>query len=75
MDDGHFIDDPLLVVGVKPDFSDLGLKKKPNAEQYAPLYEEPEDARLFYIVRKLVELGAEFDIKVLGLHITNKSNE
>jgi hypothetical protein len=76
MDDGHFIDDPLLVAGVKPDFSGMGLKKKPGkAKQYAPLYEEPEDVALFNIVRKLVELGAEFDIKVLGLHITNKSNE
>jgi hypothetical protein len=54
----------------------MGLKKKPGkAKQYAPLYEEPEDVALFNIVRKLVELGAEFDIKVLGLHITNKSNE
>ena len=76
MDDGHFIDDPLLVVGVKPDFSDLGLKKKPeNAEQYAPPYKEPEDVALYNIVRKLVDLGAEFDIKACGLHITNKSNE
>ena len=48
-------------------------EEKPNAEQYAPLYEEPEDARLFYIVRKLVDLGAEFDIKACGLHITNKT--
>ena len=24
--DGHFIDDPLYVVNVKPDFSDLGLQ-------------------------------------------------
>ena len=46
-----------------------------NEKQYAPLYEEPEDARLFYVVRKLVDLGAEFDIKACGLHITNKSNE
>ena len=75
MEDGHFIDDPLYVVGVKPDFSGMGLKKKPNAEQYAPLYEEPEDVKLFNVVRKLVELGAEFDIKACGLHITNKSNE
>ena len=50
-------------------------EEKPNAKQYAPLYEEPEDARLFYVVRKLVDLGAEFDIKACGLHITNKSNE
>ena len=28
MEDGHFIDDPLAVVGVKPDFSGLGLSKK-----------------------------------------------
>ena len=50
-------------------------EEKPNEKQYAPLYEEPEDARLFYVVRKLVELGAEFDIKACGLHITNKKNE
>ena len=75
MDDGHFIDDPLLVVGVKPDFSDLGLKKKPNAEQYAPPYEEQKDITLFRIVRILVDWGAEFDIKACGVHITNKSNE
>jgi hypothetical protein len=50
-------------------------EEKPNAEQYAPLYKEPEDAKLLYIVRKLVELGAEFDIKACGLHITYKSNE
>ena len=47
-------------------------EEKPNAEQYAPLYEEPEDIKLFNVVRKLVELGAEFDIKACGLHITNK---
>lgn len=29
MDDGHIIDDPLMVVGVKPDFTNLGLEKKP----------------------------------------------
>ena len=46
-------------------------EEKPNAEQYAPLYEEPEDIKLFKVVRKLVELGAEFDIKACGLHITN----
>ena len=28
MEDGHFIDDPLAVVGVKPDFSDIGMKKR-----------------------------------------------
>jgi hypothetical protein len=28
MEDGHFIDDPLYVVGVKPDFSGMGLRKK-----------------------------------------------
>jgi hypothetical protein len=28
MEDGHFIDDPLDVVGVKPDFSGMGLSKK-----------------------------------------------
>ena len=26
MEDGHFIDDPLYVVGVKPDFSGLGME-------------------------------------------------
>ena len=46
-------------------------KEIPKAEQYAPLYEEPEDIKLFKVVRKLVELGAEFDIKACGLHITN----
>ena len=50
-------------------------EEKPKAEQYAPLYEEPEDIKLFNVVRKLVELGAEFDIKACGLHITNRSNE
>ena len=50
-------------------------EEKPMAELYAPQYEEPEDIRLFKIVRKLTELGAEFDIKACGLHITNKSNE
>lgn len=50
-------------------------EEKPNAEQYAPLYKEPEDITLFKIVRKLVELGAEFDIKACGVHITNKSTE
>ena len=30
MEDGHFIDDPLAVVGVKPDFSGMGLKNKPD---------------------------------------------
>ena len=28
MEDGHFIDDPLAVVGVEPDFSGMGLSKK-----------------------------------------------
>lgn len=46
-------------------------EEKPNAEQYALLYKEPEDITLFKIVRKLVELGAEFDIKSCGVHITN----
>ena len=46
-------------------------EEKPNAEQYAPLYKEPEDITLFKVVRNLVELGAEFDIKACGLHITN----
>ena len=50
-------------------------EEKPNAVQYAPLPDEPEDIKLFKIVRKLTELGAEFDIKACGLHITNKSNE
>ena len=50
-------------------------EEKPKAEQYAPLYEEPEDIKLFNVVRKLVDLGAEFDIKACGLHITNKNNE
>lgn len=60
------------------DIKDLFIKRetpadeeKLNAEQYAPLYEEPEDIKLFKVVRKLVELGAEFDIKACGLHITN----
>lgn len=47
-------------------------EEKPDAEQYAPLYEEPEDIKLFNVVRKLVALGAEFDIKACGLHITNR---
>ena len=34
MDDGHFIDDPLMVVGVKPDFTNLGLEKKPYLSDY-----------------------------------------
>ena len=46
-------------------------EEKPNAEQYAPLYKEPEDVILYKVVRKLVELGAEFDINACGLHITN----
>jgi hypothetical protein len=60
------------------DIKDLFKKKempadeeKPKAEQYAPLYEEPEDIKLFKVVRKLMEFGAEFDIKACGLHITN----
>ena len=28
MEDGHFIDDPLVVVSIKPDFSGMGLSKK-----------------------------------------------
>lgn len=49
-------------------------EEKPDAEKYAaPLYEEPEDIKLFNVVRKLVALGAEFDIKACGLHITNKN--
>ena len=48
-------------------------EEKQDAEQYAPLYEEPEDIKLFNVVRKLVQLGAEFDIKACGLHITNKN--
>lgn len=43
----------------------------PTAEQYAPLYEEPDNIKLFKVVRILVELGAEFDIKACGLHITS----
>lgn len=62
------------------DIKDLFVKRempaeeeKPDAGQYAaPLYEEPEDIKLFNVVRKLVQLGAEFDIKACGLHITNK---
>ena len=50
-------------------------EEKPKADQYAPLYEEPEDIKLFNVVRKLVALGAEFDIKACGLHITNKNDE
>ena len=30
MEDGHFIDDPLVVVDAKPDFSGIGLKNKPE---------------------------------------------
>ena len=48
-------------------------EEKPHAAQYAPLYEEPEDIKLFNVVRKLVQLGAEFDIKACGLNITNKN--
>ena len=50
-------------------------EEKPNAEQYAPPYEEQKDITLFRIVRILVDWGAEFDIKACGVHITNKSNE
>ena len=46
-------------------------EEKPDAEHYAPLYEETKDIKLFNVVRKLVALGAEFDIKACGLHITN----
>ena len=28
MEDGHFIDDPQAVVGVKPDFSGFGIEPK-----------------------------------------------
>ena len=49
----------------------LRHEEKPNVEQYAPLYEEPEEIKLFNVVRKLVALGAECDIKACGLHITN----
>ena len=32
--DGHFIDDPLLVVTTQPDFSNLGLEPiKPNKKE------------------------------------------
>ena len=48
-------------------------EEKQDAEQYAaPLYEEPKEVKLFNVVRKLVQLGAEFDIKACGLHITNR---
>lgn len=30
MEEGHFIDDPMEVVSVKPDFSDIGMKNKPE---------------------------------------------
>jgi hypothetical protein len=50
-------------------------EEKPNAEQCAPPFEEPKDITLYKIVRKLVELGAEFDIKACGVHITNKNKE
>lgn len=56
-------------------------EEKPNAEQYVPLFEEPEDIKLFKVVRKLVDLGAKFDIKGLriayhehGLNELNKRN-
>ena len=45
--------------------------EKPNAEQYAPPFKQPEDITLFKIVRILVAWGAEFDIKACGVHITN----
>jgi hypothetical protein len=39
-DDGHFIDDPLTVVGAKPDFSGMGIppehryEKTPMSENF-----------------------------------------
>ncbi len=63
------------------DFKDLFRRReipadeeKPNAEQYAPPYEEHEEITLFRIVCKLVEMGAEFDIKACGVHITNTND-
>jgi len=38
MNDGHFIDDPLMVVNTKPDFSGIGLKKHLTDEQKNKLY-------------------------------------
>jgi hypothetical protein len=32
-EEGHYIDDPLYVVNVKPDFSDIGLKPIKRNEQ------------------------------------------
>ena len=29
-DNGHFIDNPLMAVNIKPDFSDIGIKMKHN---------------------------------------------
>jgi len=48
MDDGHFIDDPLMVVGVKPDFTNLGLEKKPENAIIigGKVYELVDDDRL-----------------------------
>ena len=29
-DNGHFINNPLMAVNIKPDFSDIGIKMKQN---------------------------------------------
>ena len=43
MEDGHFIDDPLMVVNVKPDFEGLGMepeKQHPNKYEDVRLSEQ-----------------------------------
>ena len=36
MEDGHFIDDPLMVVNVKPDFEGLGMEPEKQHPDYDP---------------------------------------
>jgi hypothetical protein len=45
--------------------------KNISKEEELPIYEEPEDIKLFKVVRHLVALGAKFDIKACGYRITN----
>ena len=34
MEDGHFIDDPLMIVNAKPDFEGLGIEPIPNDNEF-----------------------------------------
>ena len=56
MEDGHFIDDPLVVVSIKPDFSGLGLSKKVGDKDIDKIQAAREEATVWPLSEREKEI-------------------